>query len=73
MAYRESVSGTAAQAHAAPVVCTLAEGTYFYGVAALVNSLVRAGLKAPSWLAFEGSGLIGLTHLRTKQHWTPIP
>jgi hypothetical protein len=33
------------------VVCTLAEGGYFYGVAALINSLVRAD--------FEGLVLIG--------------
>src|SRR3974390_1660447 len=33
------------------VVCTVAEGSYFNGVAALANSLVRAG--------FEGSVVVG--------------
>ena len=44
-------SGTATHEFAGHVVCTLAEGRYFYGVAALVNSLVRAG--------FEGMVLVG--------------
>src|ERR1700732_1648164 len=35
----------------ASVVCTLAEGSYFNGVAALTNSLVHAG--------FEGSVVVG--------------
>jgi hypothetical protein len=38
------------------VVCTLAEGTYFKGLAALTNSLVRAG--------FEGSVVVGYRGLK---------
>jgi hypothetical protein len=40
--------------HAAQVICTLAEHHYFYGVAALVNSLVRAGFEGTVVVGFRG-------------------
>jgi hypothetical protein len=46
-----STSRGASAPHTRQLVCTLAEGHYFNGVAALVNSLVRA--------AFEGTVVIG--------------
>ena len=39
---------------AAQVVCTLAEGHYFYGVAALVNSLVSSGFEGDFVVGFRG-------------------
>jgi hypothetical protein len=50
-AMTESTSAGASAPHAAQVVCTLAEQHYFYGVAALVNSLV--------WAGFEGAAVVG--------------
>ena len=41
------------------VVCTLAEGEYFHGVAALINSLVQA--------EFEGNVVVG--YRGSKPHW----
>ena len=49
---RSDAAGSAAIGKGArDVVCTLAEGSYFHGAAALTNSLVRAG--------FEGSVVVG--------------
>ena len=54
----EGLSGTAgpeiAEKTGPDVVCTTAEGNYFYGLAALANSLVRAG--------FKGSIVVGYRH-----------
>jgi hypothetical protein len=36
------------------VVCTLAEGHYFHGVAALINSLARAGFKGTVVVGYRG-------------------
>ncbi len=47
-------SRAAAVATAGHVVCTLAEGQYFCGVAALVNSLVRAGFAGEVVVGYRG-------------------
>jgi hypothetical protein len=39
----------------AHIVCTLAEGHYFHGVAALTNSLVRAGFKGTLVVGYRGA------------------
>ena len=36
------------------MVCTMAEHQYFYGVAALTNSLVRAGFKGTVVVGYRG-------------------
>ena len=54
----ESTSGGALRLTPRQVVCTLAERHYFYGVAALVNSLVSAG--------FEGAVVVGFRGERPK-------
>lgn len=46
--------GGAAPAYVSQVVCTLADGHYFYGVAALVNSLVQAGFEGAVVVGFRG-------------------
>ena len=57
-AMTESTSGDATASRAGQVVCTLAERHYFYGVAALVNSLVSVG--------FEGAVVVGFRGERPK-------
>jgi hypothetical protein len=37
------------------VVCTVAEGSYFYGLAALTNSLVKAGFKGSILVGYRGN------------------
>ena len=49
-----STSRGASAPHTRQLVCTLAEGHYFYGVAALVNSLVRAGFEGTVVIGFRG-------------------
>jgi hypothetical protein len=49
-----STSRGAAAPHTRQLVCTLAEHHYFYGVAALVNSLVRAGFEGAVAVGFRG-------------------
>jgi hypothetical protein len=49
-----STSGGASAPHTRQLVCTLAEGHYFYGVAVLVNSLVRTGFEGTVAIGFRG-------------------
>ena len=49
-----STSRGASAHHTRQLVCTLAEGHYFYGVAALVNSLVRTGFEGTVVIGFRG-------------------
>ena len=58
-AIMESASGDAARTQHVQVVCTLAQGHYFYGVAALINSVVRSG--------FEGVVVVG--YRGERPHW----
>jgi hypothetical protein len=48
-------------------VCTVAEGAYFNGVAALTNSLVRAGFRGSVVVGYRGSKPTWLAELR-KEH-----
>ncbi|MCX8133469.1 MAG: glycosyltransferase [Roseococcus sp.] len=59
------MTGAARRAGGPDVVCVLAEGSYFHGVAALINSLLRNG--------FTGTVLVG--HRGPAPAWTagPLP
>jgi hypothetical protein len=53
---RGDIAETAPICNAArDVVCTLAEGSYFHGLAALTNSLVAAGFKGSIVVGYRGS------------------
>jgi hypothetical protein len=53
------------------VVCTLAEGGYFNGVAALTNSLVRAGFRGSVVVGYRGSKPTWLAQLH-KDHASDV-
>ena len=57
-------SETPAAGGAHAVVCTLAEGTYFCGVAALANSLVKAGFRGDIVVGYRGAPPSWLGDLR---------
>jgi hypothetical protein len=44
-----------AQAASDTAICTLFEGDYHFGLAAFVNSLVRAGYTGPVWAGYRGA------------------
>ena len=46
---------TDSSARPVSVVCTVAEGSYFNGVAALTNSLVHAGFRGSVVVGYRGS------------------
>jgi hypothetical protein len=46
-------------------ICTLFEGDYHHGVAALVNSLARAGYEGTVWIGYRGSLPVWVNQLKS--------
>jgi hypothetical protein len=53
-------------------VCTLAEGSYFYGLAALANSLVHAGFEGSVVVGYRGVQPQWVQSLKTRDHASQV-